>query len=139
MIMNTRQLAKILQLSMKSAYRLAKTLQFNKYKEKNKLVYQFQPEHPLVKSIQLLEGSAKPIYTISEIAKLWQWRKGYYSNERVRQLLDNYDVPIYNRMNKGLIYLSDLKRLLKWGQNTNFFIISERQCHQVKLIPLQRP
>ena len=80
-------------------------------KNKNGLVYHLAPNHPLIRSLVLVEGPAKPIYSIAEIAGLWQWTCGNYSKERVRQLLDQMNVKIYNRSNKGLIYLCDIMKV----------------------------
>ena len=112
-MLTTPQLAKLLQMPYRRAYRVAHLLQFTMSRTKNKLLYHFDKSHPLSLSINLLEGSAKPLYSIKEIAQLWKWRNGHYSKERVRQLLDQYDIPIYNKKNKGLVYLFDLQKLLK--------------------------
>jgi hypothetical protein len=115
MKMTTTQLAKALGTGYRRAYRLADTLHFMKSKQPdNTLIYYFGSEHPLVASLAAAEGTnAKPIYTISEIAKCWEWKGGTYSRERVRQRLDMYDVPIWNRENKGLVYLTDLQAMLE--------------------------
>lgn len=112
-MLTTKQLAKLLQRPYRQTYRIAQALQYVKTMEKNKLCYHFQATHPLSMSCQLLKGSAKPLYTISEIAQLWQWRKGSYSPRRIRQLLFQYDITIYNQKNKGLVYLCDLQNLLQ--------------------------
>jgi hypothetical protein len=112
--LTTYQLSQLLQVSTRSALRLSTTLQFVKRKEGGKLYYYFDTQHPLTRSLPLTNNTqAKPIYSITDIASLWQWRKGYYSKERVRQLLDQYDITIYNKHKKGFIYLIDLQKLLK--------------------------
>jgi hypothetical protein len=113
MKMTTKQLSIILGMHPRSTYRLCIRLQFVTTREKNKLYYHFDADHPMSQSITLMTGAAKPIYTVAEIARLWQWRKGAYSTERVRQLLYNYDITIHNKQNKGFIYLSDLQKLMK--------------------------
>lgn len=112
-MLTTKQLAKALQTSYRTAYRLSTILQLVKSTKHHKLYHHIDSEHPLAVSLSLVKGQAKPIYSIAEIARLWQWRKGAYSTERVRQLLDQYDIPIHNKHNKGWVYLVDLQKLLK--------------------------
>lgn len=114
MMLTTKQLSSSLKMTRFSTYRLATLLQLVKSKSKNKILYHIPDNHPLALSLKLIENEqTKPIYTISELAALWQWRKGLYSRRRVKQLLENYDVPIHNQANKGFVYLVDLKKLLK--------------------------
>jgi hypothetical protein len=112
-MLTTNQLAKVLQTSYRSAYRISSALQLVKSIHNHKLFHHIDKKHPLHISLDLVDGAAKPLYTISEIARLWKWRKGFYTARRVRQLLFHYDVPIYNKEKKGYVYLSDLQKLLK--------------------------
>ena len=113
MMLTTQQLAILTHTSYRTAFRLSKTLQLSKTMIKRKFQYFLSPTHPLFLSIQLAKNTqAKPIYSIRELANLWQWRKGSYSCERVRQLLSKYDIPVINKDRKGYVYLSDIKQLL---------------------------
>ena len=113
MIFTTNQLSELLKMPYRKTYRIATYLNFDKEIIDNKLHYFFTMNHPLMQSANVRFKYAKLIYTISDIASIWKWRHGTYSQERVRQLLHKYSVPIYNKENKGLIYLSDLIKILK--------------------------
>jgi hypothetical protein len=108
MIFNTYELSQILQTSYRRAYRIAEVLEFPKEKEHNRLVYILDANHPLVLSINIVRGNAKPLYSISELAMIWEYHGHPYSKERVRQALNEFDVPIENKENKGLVYLIDI-------------------------------
>jgi hypothetical protein len=113
--LSTRQLSEILHLPIIATYRLATILKFERTMgKKNRLVWSFDADHPLVKSIDLIRVSqTKPIYTIRELSHLWLWRGNPYSTERVRQKLDNADIPIQNKSRKGFVYLCHLQKLIK--------------------------
>lgn len=113
MMLTTKQLAQALKTNYRTAYRMSITLQLVKSNKNHKLYHHIDSTHPLAISLSLVKGAAKPIYSIAQIAALWQWRRGAYSTERVRQLLDQYDIPIYNKSKKGYVYLIDLQKLLK--------------------------
>lgn len=113
-MLTTSQLSKLLHMSYRSTYRLAKKLNFPAHKQNNKLLYTFEWNHPLTLSLNLINNkTTKPLYSIKDIATLWLWSRGNYCHERVRQKLDEYDVPIHNKRNKGYVYLYDLKKLLR--------------------------
>lgn len=119
MKLSTKQLSKILNVRYQKAYRLAMTLRFKETVEHNKLYFHFPSNHPMTLSIQASKGTpAKPIYSIAELSKLWQWRKGSYCTYRIRQLLDDRDIPVYNKSQKGYVYLVDIMKLA--GQNDKY-------------------
>lgn len=116
MRLNNKHIIKFCQVSARSAYRLASTLKLARILQNNHLFYEVPETHPLAQSILLLQSApdtTKAIYTVKELTFLWQWHKGQYSTERVRQLLQQYQIPVYNQHNKGLIFLSDLQQLLR--------------------------
>jgi hypothetical protein len=114
MHISTFELSKLLDCNIRRAHRLALTLAFERKKQGHRLIYTLEYSHPFVKSLLLIKDNrlTKPIYSLSEIASLWQWSRGLYSKERVRQLMDKFDIPIQNKTNKGYVYLIDLKKLM---------------------------
>ena len=108
------QLAHLLGVPYRRAYRLSRTLRLSQTIERGKLWHHLPADHPLTRSLALAQNTpAMPLYSISDIAQLWSWSRGRYSTERVRQLLSRFAVPIQNRAGKGLVYLADLQKLLK--------------------------
>ncbi len=121
--LSLQEVSSLLSLSRRATKRVAKYLSFpTKRPNKQTIIYSFAPTHPFYQSYLLLKGPAKLIYTLQEIADLYQW-KHPYSTKWVTTKLNDYDIPIYNRGNKGYCYLSDL---IKGIQNANNNINNER-------------
>jgi hypothetical protein len=111
--LTTVELADELQTTYRRAYRVAHILGLEQQKCGNVILYRLNNSHPLVISMDMAIGEAKPIYSIAEIAAIWEYHGHPYSRERTRQLLGEWDIPIHNKENKGLVYLCDLVVLLK--------------------------
>lgn len=107
------KLSNILQISKRRTRRLSKKLFLIEEVNNHTIFYNIKKEHPLFQSIKLCRGIAKPLYTITDLSKLWVWRKNY-STESVRQLLSKYDIPVQHGKGKGyrgVVYLVDLLKL----------------------------
>jgi hypothetical protein len=78
------------------------------------MIYEFNAEHPLSISIGLIRMSqTKPVYTISDLAKLWVKKNGKsYTVQRVRQILNEHDIKVYRMKRKGYYFLCDLRELV---------------------------
>lgn len=121
--LSRQEVAKLLSLSILSTKRLAKRLKFPSQRpNRNTVIYTFPKNHPFYQSYILLRGPAKPIYTLQEIANLYQW-KHPYSTKWVTAKLNDYNITIYNSNKKGICYLSDL---VTGMQNANNDTINER-------------
>jgi hypothetical protein len=121
----------------RKAYRLANTLGLCK----TGIQLAIPDEHPLAESLIVVEhyyakavrstfGSlshVKVIYTIADISRLWPFgiEGKHYSTYWTRVLLEKLQVPIYNKQNKGIIYLIDLLKL-QCCHNDNFTDNRER-------------
>ncbi len=114
------EMSNILNISKEQVRRLTNYLDLPYYKPtKNSRIYKFNKDHPFYISYYLIYGIAKPIYSIQEIADLYQWRGNAYSTKNTITKLNEYNINIYNAGNKGYCYLSDI---IKIGdeQNKNF-------------------
>jgi hypothetical protein len=113
--LNTKQLSALLKLSRQATTRLAEALNFDREVVDRRAVYTFSSNHPLMKSLVLINNHyvTKPIYSIEDLTNLWHSRKGSFSNERIRQKLLLFKVPIHNKSKKGYIYLIDLVKFLQ--------------------------
>lgn len=105
-----------MQVHQRRAYRIAVYLDLPVERDNNHLVYKIGASHPLKESMDIAEHSdkAKPVYTIAEIAALWQHCGVSYTPTRVVARLEESGIFIYNRENKGLVYLADLARLTEY-------------------------
>ncbi len=112
MKLTNKQLASFLHVPVYTARRWAKMLSLAASKEFITF-YHLPKGHPLRKSIEICQGSARPVYTITQISKLWSSRKGNYTARRVRQRLELLNVPVQNKNNLGLVYLIDLVPILQ--------------------------
>ena len=100
-------------MSYRKAIRLAATLNFPTSHNKHRLLYHFTVNHPLYKSLQLIKNSpAKPIYSISDIANIWEFKGKSYCHWGTKVRLLETDIPIYNQSGKGWVYFCDLVNLI---------------------------
>ena len=118
LLLSIQEMSDLLSLSKLQVRRLTIYLNLPFYKPShNQRIYKFPKSHPFYQSYLLLKGPAKPIYTLQEIADLYQWRHSY-STKWVTTKLNEYDIDIYNVGKKGFVYLKDLIKIGE-GQNTN--------------------
>ena len=74
--LSLQEVSDLLSLTRRATKRVAKTLSFPaKRPNKNTIIYNFPNTHPFYQSYLLLKGPAKPVYTLQEIADLYQWKR----------------------------------------------------------------
>jgi|SRR5580692_1711610 hypothetical protein len=97
-----QELADRLSISLRAAIRLAKRLHFPTFYYQRTTFYAFQRSHSFILSL----SGPKPLLTISEIAKLYN-----YSRQHTRRLLKANSIPLQNEGGKFFVYHADLIKL----------------------------